>query len=327
MFVRVSGRVQVELSSMNAQGVVGNISEIAKAHIVVRGQDGYELVEVPVVTGNSLKHWHFVHFVEEYRKLGGTSLCEFCARGVGYRTPRRAPREELSEAYFVRTCAGEDVHGFLQPDDQIRRESLVRVSFLVPAEVVPESYIDTLVHNRVVVSEEGRIQGERGEARAAAMMLFKRQYSSSVYGFNFVLDLGYVGRLLHDGDHKKVVDDEEIARRVRAAIAAFVPLLSGVMGAYAARAQPVVRVLELLAVASERPIPALTHGRYADYVEEGLGALAAYAKLTKVEAAIHHYGVADRVSAIEPSLREAGLEVREHKRWYDIFTEMAESVG
>lgn len=314
MYVRLAGRVRVNTASLNAQGTVGNVIELARAHILLRTERGYELMEMPVVTGNSLKHWHFVHFVSMYSELGGKNLCEYCKRLMGYRSPDKQGKDE---EYFVRKCAGEDIHGFLQPENNVRRESLVKMSFLLPVEDL-ETRFDTITHNRVVVSERGTIEeGERG------MMLFKRQYASAVYGFSMVLDLEYVGRLLYDANHRAVVDDEEIKRRSKAALLALVPLLSGDMGASRSRAQPAWRVEELIAAWSQKPIPPLTHGHYKDYVEQFVRMLATYVKLSGASAQVVIYGLSeDMLSKVRKIIDEMGagdkLTLIEKSSWQDV---------
>jgi len=325
MYVRLAGRVRVNTASLNAQGTVGNVIELARAHILLRTEKGYELMEVPVVTGNSLKHWHFVHFVSMYTELDGKNLCEYCKRLIGYRSPDRDGKDE---EYFVRKCAGEDVHGFLQPENNVRRESLVKISFLLPVEDL-ETRFDTITHNRVVVSERGTIErGERG------MMLFKRQYASAVYGFSMVLDLEYVGRLLYDPSHRAVVDDEEIRRRSKAALLALVPLLAGEIGASRSRAQPAWKVEELIAAWSQKPIPPLTHGHYKDYVEQSIRTLATYAKLSGVSAQVITYGLSkDTLSEVKKIVEETKVEDKltlltliEKGSWQDVISHIVNLV-
>jgi len=281
MFVRLAGRVEVNAASLNAQGTAGNLIELTKVRVLRFDGGMPRLVEVPAVTGNTIKHWHFVHFVEAYKSLGGQNLCEFCKRGIGFRSP---DRNKGSEQAFVEKCAGEDVHGFLQPERQVRRESLFKVSFLLPVEGM-EAGFDTVTHNRVVVSEEGTIAGEAG------MMLFKRQYSSSLYGFLMSLDLEYVGRLLYSPDHQKVIDNGERVRRGKAALLALLPLLAGDVGASRARALPAWRVRELLVAWSGKPIPQLMHGCYSDYVDASLSTLNEYSNLLNIDIEVLTFGI------------------------------------
>jgi len=294
MYVRIAGRVEVNAASLNAQGTSGNLIELAKLRVVVPESGTYRLFEVPTVTGNTIKHWHFVHFVNAYTMLGGQKLCDYCKRGIGY----RSPEDKANEESFVKDCAGEDVHGFLQPDNQVRRESLFKASFMLPIEEV-ESGFDTMTHNRVVIDTEGKVTRE-------GMMIFKRQYSSSIYGFLMSLDLGYIGRLLYSQEHRQVIDGDEELKRGKAALVALLPLLAGEVGASRARALPAWRVKELLVAWSENPIPQLTHGRYSDYVATSLDVLAAHSDLLGINVNVLAYGVDKKLTDSFEKLKESG---------------------
>lgn len=320
MYVRISGRLIINVASLNAQGTVGNLVELTKVHMVRSGINNRELIEVPAMTGNSLKHWHFAHFIKEYKKLRGDNamLCDDCIRGVGFRTRQKLGNDE---ANYIKRCAGEDLHGFLMPDLQVRRESLVKFSFLLPVEDMRDRAIDTVTHNRVVVTEQGRIEGE------AAMMLFKRQYSSNTYGFSATLDLGLIGVRLYSADKKPVIESsEERKERAKAALIAFIPLLSGMFGANTARSLPVEKVKELLVISSKKPLPLPVNAIYVDYVEKSLQVLRNYCETTGVEADVHIYGI--DVKIIEDILKDCKeIRIRPgYDDWSTIFRTLAEEV-
>lgn len=323
MFVRLAGRVEVNAASLNAQGTSGNLIELTKIRMVESESGVHRLVEVPAVTGNSIKHWHFVHFVTAYTELGGKQLCGYCRRGIGFRSPDTPPsEEEENEEWFVNRCAGEDVHGFLQPDIQVRRESLVKASYLLPLKGMEVGF-DTVTHNRVVTSEEGVIERE-------GMMVIKRQYSSSIFGFCLSLDLWYVGKLLYSPEHKQVIDDEEVKRRGKAALIALLPLLAGDVGASRSRALPAWEVKELVAAWSDRPIPQLTHGCYPDYVAASLDTLKAYAELTGVNINVLTYGIGavaeEETSAEKTSTGDKGkVCIKEESSWQNLIKSLVNS--
>ncbi len=308
MYVRISGRLLINAASMNAQGVVGNVVELTKIHLALPKDSGYDIVEVPAVTGNSLKHWHFVHFVEEYKRLGGSSLCRDCKRGIGYRT---RDKKDEDEASYIKDCAGEDLHGFLMPDLQVRRESLIKFSFLVPVEDLLEHSIDTVTHNRVVIDEKGRIEAE------AAMMLFKRQYASSIYGISATLDLGLIGTRLYSADKSLTIDPKEAVLRAKAALLAFIPMFSGKLGANMSRSLPAESVEQLLVASSNHPIPLLMNGMYLDYAERSVRTLNNYCKATGVKATLHTYRVKLPEDLVK-SLAE-NVQLKSYDEWSDIF--------
>jgi CRISPR-associated protein Cst2 len=276
VFVRVSGRAIVNVHSANAEGAVGNYMGLSKMFILRRTSNGYEVTEDAVISGSMLKHWHAIRMVEVLKENGYSSLCESCKRFIMY----RSTMDLNNEFEFIKTCAIEDVHGFLQPDASIRRESLVKFSFMLPVEEMRSEYA-AVTHNRVVLTEEGKIPAEE-----QAMMVFKREYGSGLYGFLVSMDLKYVGRSLADPENKEKtlgVDDRKI--RAKVAVLSLADVLSGRFGASIARALPAIKVEEILCAVSKSPIPNLVHGFYKDYLEESariLRALSSSGKQLKV---------------------------------------------
>ncbi len=159
----------------------------------------------------------------------------------------------------------------------IRRVSLVKASFILPTEdfireVEGERLVTAIKHNRVDVNESGAISS----GNDTAQMLFSREYATGLYGFSIVLDLGLVGipqgsPVKFEGGNQPrpniVIDPNERKARIQSALKALIPMLSGYLGANLARSFPVFKVEELIVIASEKPIPALVHGFYDDYIE------------------------------------------------------------
>jgi len=319
-FVRVVGRVEVQTSALSGLGAVGNYNQVAVARVVYGGR----LYEVPVLTGNALKHWHSVYLAQEYQALGGKLLNELCKAGVGYRGYKHdAAVAKLKEGVAESECEAildlcNDIHGFLIARDgrSTKRDSLVKVAFMVP--VLEESNLEAVSkfavqHNRVVPEEVRAATGEQ-----QAMMVFKQEYASGLYGFSISMDLD---RVLKPTLSTCKVDkaltniDEEVRLRRVAAVRALVPLLMG-SGSKQSRALPVVRVVELLAAVSARPIPNLVHGAYGDYVERSLDVLSAYASGLQ-GSAVHvlYYGERGVGGA-------GGVEVRSFKSLKEFFDEL-----
>jgi len=259
VFVRVTGRAIVNVHSANSEGATGNYAGLSKMLIVRRTPKGYEVSEDAVISGNMLKHWHAVRVVELLKEQGYDALCDTCKRFIMFRSNMSLE----NEFEYVKACAIEDLHGFLYPKTSIRRESLVKFSFMLPVEEIRSEY-SAVTHNRVVLTEEGKIP-----AGEQAMMVFKREYASGIYGFLTSMDLRYVGRALADPENpNKVLDLNSRKIRSRAAVLALADMLSGRFGAAASRALPIVKVVELICAVSGRPMPNLIHGFYSDYVEE-----------------------------------------------------------
>jgi len=269
-YVRVTGRAVVNLHSANAEGAVGNYTSLSKMYIVRRtgsSERPYEVTEDIVISGNMVKHWHAVRMVEKLLESGYTGICEYCRRFIMYRSP---DKNISTEQDFIKKCAIEDLHGFLQPDQQIRRESIVKFAFMMPVEDIRAEYA-AVTHNRVVLEETGKIQAEE------AMMIFKREYASGVYGFLTSMDLAYIGRPLSN-PIQIVISTDDRRLRAKAAILALADILTGRFGASSSRATPIMRTIELICTVSKQPIPNLIHGFYRDYAEESSNILTASLK-------------------------------------------------
>jgi len=260
MYVRVVGRAIVNLHTANAEGAVGNYVALSKMYIIRRTDDPskpYDVREDVVVSGNMLKHWHAVKVVERLKELNYGGLCNYCSRFIMFRSPDKTI---TSEEEFIKKCAIEDLHGFLQPDQQIRRESIVKFAFMLPIEDLRAEYA-AVTHNRVVLEPSGKIQAQE------AMMIFKREYASGVYGFACTMDLAYVGVPLANPIQPVIGADD---RRLRAKVAmlALADILTGRFGAASSRALPVMRTTELICAVAKQPLPNLVHGFFRDYAEE-----------------------------------------------------------
>lgn len=256
VYLRVAGRAIVNVHSANAEGAVGNYMALSKMFVVRRSESGYEVSEEPVISGNMLKHWHAVAMVEVLKSWNYDKLCESCKRHVMYRSTLNLD----DEFQYIQRCAIEDVHGFLATEKQIRRESLVKISFMIPVEDQRAEY-SSITFNRVVVDEKGSIP-----SREQAMMVMKREHASGIYGFLCSMDLGFAGISLSDPG--KRLPPNEAGIRIKAAIAALTNLLSGRFGAAQARSLPIMKVIELICIASRKPIPNAVHGFYKDYASE-----------------------------------------------------------
>jgi len=281
----VLARVELQLSSLNASGAVGNYTKLQEGYVIVNTSRGLLHVPVPVITGNALKNWHARAMAEIYvNELGGKKIHESHFADMYRLSLKRLESEgkqksQLSEAVLVNECSICDVHGYLIAEEgvQLKRESLIKFSFAVPVEEevkqAAEQYIQlkfAITHNRVTADPK-------------EMMLFKREYGSAVFGWEAVLDVASIGRsqfkrdsssnswlgepLLKDSNSNKI-DLDEIALRAKATVLAFAALLSGYVGANTSRALPISRVVDLAAILSDGSIPKPLHPFYEDYAKD-----------------------------------------------------------
>ena len=307
MFVRFAGRLLINVASLNAQGGAGtNYVEITKVPVVLRDGDGKLIVEeVPAISGNMMKHFHFVNLVDLLRgsQHNSKKLSEDDLKYVAYRfrekknTEKNIGEESVSlkdESDILAKLAVADVHGYLAPATQNRRESLIKFSFVIPCEETIKEGLDVaaVTQNRVVVDERGNIEGG-GTEEGKAMMVFKRQYASALYGFASTFDAYYVGRPLSNPNKVAITKPEERKERAKLAVLAYINLLGGRFGANTSRGLPALDVNELIAVVSEKPVPMAKHGFYSDYVEETIKVVKDYAKAFDVNVDVLIYSKRD----------------------------------
>lgn len=287
-YVRLTARVEVQVSGLSGLGAIGNYNQIATAKIL----HGGVLYEVPVITGNALKHWHAVYAAEAYQALNGTNLNELCKRGIGLRgytvdSTLKSLKAVKDECEAVKDFCN-DIHGFLSPQENkpVKRDSLVKVSFAVP--VLEEGNLKAVAkfavqHNRVVPPT---VNVEQKEGKG--MMPFKQEYGTGLYALALRMDLAHIGSPLFDQCDVKL-ESEERKRRAKAAVLALLPLLTGA-GSKQARALPIATVREVLVAVSERPVPNLIHAAYPDYCEKSIDVLSAYLEGIGGEAKLYFYG-------------------------------------
>jgi CRISPR-associated protein Cst2 len=256
VYIRTTGRALVNIHSANAEGAVGNYMALSKMFIVRRTNGSYDVLEEPVISGNMIKHWHAIAMTELLKSWGYDGICNECKRHVMY----RSILNKNNELEYIKACAIEDLHGFLDIKTNVRRESIVKFSFMIPVEEQHSEY-SSITHNRVVINEEGKVPKEE-----QAMMVMKREHASGVYGFLCSMDLAFAGVSLANPNEKLPLDERKI--RAKAAIVALANVLSGYFGAAQARALPIIKITEFIGVASRKPIPNIVHGFFKDYIEE-----------------------------------------------------------
>jgi len=289
----VLARVELQLSSLNASGAVGNYIKLQEGYVIVRTSKGLLHVPVPVINGNALKNWHARAMAEIYvNDLGGENIHNIHFSDMMRISLKRLGLSGVSvrevEEKIIRGCAICDAHGYLvaeriggskgsksksnkeEEEEKAppKRDSLININFATPIEEevrdVVEKYIQLkfpITHNRV---------------SSEFMMLFHREYASAIYGWNAFLDIASIGRSQFERDvdakvwlGRKIIDDkDEIIRRAKAAILAFRDVLSGRLGANRARSLPVFKPVDVAVILSNGSIPAPIPSFYEDYAKD-----------------------------------------------------------
>jgi len=287
--------------------------EIRRIPLIYSTKDGFKLVEEAVaVSGVMLKHWHAIYLSERAKSLG-IGLCPLCRRGEAIRLPPvdilTKSKKEIqgwlkaeeefdkyveiigkgSEEDIIKMCIGEDVHGFLRTQPPLRRESLIKFSWLLPIYIgdMPTQF-RVVQHTRNIREIPEELPGELKQMQ----MPYPRSYADGIYGFVAVANLDDVG--VSFSSRKNVLNDEDKKRRVRALIEAFIPMLTGACGASLARALPATKPLEIAVIVSKEAkvsFPAPVHPMYEEYFELSKGIFESFSKVFNVDVKICTYGI------------------------------------
>ncbi|MEM2211357.1 MAG: DevR family CRISPR-associated autoregulator [Nitrososphaerales archaeon] len=332
MQIALTAKIQLNMHNLNNE----RAEEIRRVPVLYKvkdkeGKGAYKLVEEAVaISGVMLKHYHFANMVEFLQNNNG-KLCLICSRREAIRVPSKEIKKEdlanwlgikendkLLEDYtkiiwnkgedeIIKNCAGEDVHGFLRPNPPLRRESLIKFSWMLPTYINELEDFGTptpftvLQHTRNIRNIPEKISTELKQMQ----MPYPRAYGSGVFAFSSIADLGKVG---YSFTSKNVVlEEEERVLRRKAIILGYVPLVSGLAGASLARALPSVKIMELICVVvMDTPvsIPAPTSPIYDDYYPDLVNIYKGFANLTKAKVKIFSYGFQDKLDEIVELVNE-----------------------
>ncbi len=264
MYVGVGVKLILNMHDLNNE----RAEEIRRVPLIYRNAKGeWQVVEEAVaVSGVMVKHWHFAYVVA-LGKEQNVAFCDHCGKLEAIRVPSQTSNFS-TEKDFLENCAGEDIHGFLRAKPPLRRESLARFSWMLPI-YSEESMKIFGVSTPFRVMQHSRnireIPDGAPDAVKQAQMPYPRSYANGIYGFVSTLDLKHIGYSFNDQASIKDI----IARR-KIAIQAYVPMLTGAMGASLARSLPVSDILETVVIMSSKPIPTPVHPIYPNFISENI---------------------------------------------------------
>ena len=182
------------------------------------------------------------------------------------------------------------------------------MSHIIPAEEFCELKTNfTLTHNRVTA-----VSGE--------MMLFRREYTSNIYAFESQINLAQIGRSSYKKEEggvwlgEKVLDFEEVKKRIRSAVLAYTYAITGELGANTSRSLPLFTPLELVIILTKNPIPRPVHPFFKDYKET----LAELIKTYREEIGFVAYFPEGAFSLPEED------KIEKCKTWFKVFEDVAD---
>jgi len=260
LFVSVGIRFEAHVEAMNMVESIGNYTRHRKVPYIIEDKDGYKLVYVPAISGESIAH-AYQYFLAQEAKALGLKVCNECLNGEFYKSMNLSHAElkgvkegdsaDTAEKKIVENCVVEDIGGFLIAEKiPAKRTSVFQVSYAVPVKsAVLSSIVDPQLHARQSLAPEKR---EEGRKEASEQMIFYVEVGTAIYGFVFNINLDRIGVSGITGD--QILDDTEKRKRMEAAIRALLRMLSSMQfGAKLSRFFPNVKIKTILVSISEKP--------------------------------------------------------------------------
>jgi CRISPR-associated protein Cst2 len=271
-FVAFAAKFILNVHDLNNEAVAGNVADIRLMDFVTRDN---KVITAPAVSGRMLKHFHLTHMTALELSEPNPRLCDGCKVGEPirpgvFKEDKVEELADISEEDAIKKCVICDTHGYLVAQAQaLRRTSRALFSWLVP--VLESEYASKQVlHSRVSRQITMRVTDEE---KRKVQMLFSKSYASGFYAFVSVLDLAGLG--YSESKAIQVLELDEWKRRAIVAIKAYIPLLTGHLGASLSHALPHAECCELLAVISNSHLVTVPFSPiYGEkYAEEYLGLL------------------------------------------------------
>jgi len=265
-YLSIATKLILNVHDLNNEGSIGQSLDIRQIKMV--DESGGPLGEMPAVSGRMMKHWHLEHMTRAEMELEEYSrkLCDDCR----LREPERTPKNESDG---IKNCIICDAHGFLSAEKQVseeggkkvipRRSSCINFSWLLPVlDMKPTA--KQVLHSRVTSPE----------SQKESQMPFHKSYASGAFAFVANIELSRIGKTIKA---KEEISKDEINRRQKLAVNAFLPICLGAFGASQSHALPHSKCLGLLAAISttEKPVPNLISPIYPSGFRESIELLKA----------------------------------------------------
>ncbi len=274
MFLSMGLRFKADVEALNMSESIGNVKRHRRVPVVIREKEGYKLIYVPAISGESIAHAYQYNLVKVAETIYNENppIDEWSKRGEfikfadnkhltpslkqivdAYKKSKNKNIEEFQHT-FEKTAIKEsivaDIGGFLYAEKPpVRRTSIFQTGYAVPIEeAIKESMIEAQVHARHVLA------GLTGDEERKAQMLYYIEIASSIYGVTMNIDFDIIGKTSMVRV-ENAVDDDEIKRRIKTAIGALALTLGqGLFGAKRTRFNPILEVTDAVLVFSA-PLP------------------------------------------------------------------------
>ena len=199
VYISLAGRVRANIEALNMTETIGNVSRRRRAPYILKVEDGYKLVYVPVISGESIAHAYQANLVEAAKLIYSkekltppidpwalrNEMIKFTDKehltdklrevlnkiGKGKTTPKEVEEVQHEfEKVAIQESIVADIGGFLYAEKPIsvRRTSLFQVGYVTPVEdAITEAVIEAQMHARQVavgLKSEGE-KPEEGEKK------------------------------------------------------------------------------------------------------------------------------------------------------------------
>lgn len=273
MFVSIGIRFEANVEALNMVESTGNYSKHRRVPYIIKEEEGYRIIYVPAISGESLAHAYQVFLVEEANEIySSPPICEDCKSGVFFKSMNKEhlkPKVEgdiskLSshdiEQSIVRKCLVEDIGGFLYAEKPpVRRSSAFQVSYALPIKpAVLYSITEPQLHAR-----HAQVQ-EKAKGNISEQMIYYIETGTALYGFTLNLDLSAIGLSSISGE--KILKDEEIKKRRYVALRALLRMISSQQfGAKLSRFFPVGGIVSVTVSVTKHPF-SISSPIYEEYI-------------------------------------------------------------
>lgn len=262
-------RVLVNAEALNMAEAVGNYVRHRKAPVVLQDSQGYSVIYVPAISGESIAHGYqlvlaklaaqrnlpvaeadlqgyFMKFADNsiiekyYRKELAKALGVGEGEVVKVLKDEKTPTEKIEEA-ILKASVVADVGGFLYTERTLKRISPVRFSYMLPA-------IDAVQKGGAAVLPQLHVR-YTPEAARREQALYNIESGSALYTLTAEVVLSDIGRT------SKGKPLQDVKQRAAAALDALIAVLDGMLfGAKKSRYMPQWKVQSLVAAVSKGPV-------------------------------------------------------------------------
>jgi len=351
LMISLSGRLKVNLESLNGVETVGNFARHRTAPIIVHDkQNSFQVRYVPVVSGESIAHGYQTLLVDICKQMGlpigvYSSRYEFIKfsednylSDEGISPPRDYDDMQRFEVDVLTNDVVADVGGFLYTGDySVKRTSRIHVGYMIPAlKDTDAAALEAQFHVRYLQSKPQKGAGQQASGTQQAKLgqsIFNVEVASAIYTLNANLDVDEIAvpsiKFGKPAEQSKLskLENQKVSRK-KAAILALGQLFSSMKsGAKLSRFLPNSELLSIVVTETSFPF-SVSPGNGKDYISatiqrvEKASEMHQKAGISVINYKVH---VVDNENALTSS--DSSKEfVSKHSNVEELFTEVLSAI-